>query len=596
MRRTLSNIFPVFIFLIVLCGSAVAQQQNLHFNQSLYQNYEKYLYSWDSDFHTSIKPYKAVDVYRYIYPDTLFDFNRVKASSRFMPRVANVLFFEDLLEFSEEGYVKKSKMDSIQPGVIIRKNYTDTSYVKRKFHITANPYVRLELGYDNGPGRKVSYNKRGVILTADIGDKFSIFTAFSENQAQFAEYLEPQIRTTRVIPGEGKARNFGESSFDFSNVWGYINYTPNKYISLEAGNGKHFIGDGYRSLLLSDNAYVYPYFKASVSVWKLRYQVVYAELQNDIRERTDFALGVTRKFANFNYLTLNATKWLQLGLFEGILWQRTGPGGNNEFDANFINPVIGIRGLQKKLDVNTVYGLNYKFTLPHYIAIYGQWMIDRFPTDGLQHINNRMGVQAGFKYFDVGRVENLNFRMEYNRVRPYAYSAKDSAMHYTQYDAPLAHPNGANFQELYAQVSYRYDRFYASLGVTWSKGGIDELLIDTSGNINSMLVSGSEILISNSLAMEKENLTIGGTPQNYSLLHADLRIGVIVNPKINLRVELGILARQTKANVVAPDQNNDFHMISLKDNNAIINFSISTQLFNNYYDNIQRLSVVPYTP
>ena len=98
--------------------------------------------------------------------------------------------------------------------------------------------------------------------------------------------------------------------------------------------------------------------------------------------------------------------------------------------------------------------------------------------------------------------------MEYNRVRPYAYTAKDSAMHYTQYDAALAHPNGANFQEVFGQLSYRYDRFYTSLGITWSKGGIDELLVDTSGNITNTLISGSEILLSNRYAPAKDGLTL----------------------------------------------------------------------------------------
>ena len=32
------------------------------------------------------------------------------------------------------------------------------------------------------------------------------------------------------------------------------------------------------------------------------------------------------------------------------------------------------------------------------------------------------------------------------------------------------------------------------------------------------------------------------------------------------------------------------------DDNAIVVFSVSTQLFNNYYDNVQRLSVIPLEP
>lgn len=593
MRKTHSNSL-YFLLLSFLCLPLLsfAQQQHIHFNQGFYQNFEKHLYSWDSEHHTSIKPYRASEVYREVFPDTLYRYKRVKPNSKFVPRAINILFFEHFLEFSEEGYVRKSRMDSVQTGVVIRQNYRDTSYVKRKFHITANPFLRLELGYDNLAGRTINYNKRGVILTADIGKSISIFTSFSENQARFAQYLEPQIRATRVIPGEGKARNFGENSFDFSNVWAYINYTPNEYFSMEVGNGKNFIGDGYRSLFLSDNAFVYPYAKATISFWRFKYMMVYAELQNDIRERTDFALGVTRKLANFNYLSFEATDWLQIGLFEGLLWQRTGPAGNNEFNWNYINPVIGIRGLQDIENMNQLYGLNYKVTLPHYIVLYGQWMIDRFPNKGFQNINNRMGLQAGLKYFDVGGVENLNFRMEYNRVRPYAYSAKDSTLHYSQYDQPLAHPNGSNFQEIYGQLAYRYDRFYTSLAVTWSKGGIDELFLDTLGGIRQNFISGSEILLSNGLAPQTENLTVGGSPQNYSLLHADFRVGAIINPKINLRVELGLVLRRTSVNAYVPTSGSGQRLVNAKDNNAIAVFSVSTQLFNNYYDNIQRVTAV----
>jgi len=599
--RHFSRLKNIALFLAVLLSLSIpenscAQQQNLHFNQNFYQNFEKHLYDWDSEFHTSIKSYKASETYKYVYPDTTWKFKRLKPNEKFFPRLANILFYEDLLDFYEGGYIKKSIMDTVQPGVVIRQNYTDTSYVERKFHITANPFIRLEYGYDNLREGTVGYNKRGIIIHADIGSKISLFTSFSENQAKFAQYLDPSIRSTRVIPGEGKARNFGAQSFDFSNIWAYLNYTPNEYISLEVGNGKHFIGDGYRSLLISDNSFVYPYFKATASIWRFKYQMIYAELQNDIRSRTDFATGVTRKFANFNYLSAEFTPWLQVGLFEGILWQRTGAEGNTEFDWNYLNPVIGIRGLQKKLDVNTVYGLNYKITMPHHIVLFGQWMIDKFPTDGLQHINNRMGMQVGLKYYDVGGVDNLHFHTEYNRVRPYAYTSKDSAQHYTHYDQPLAHPLGANFHEVVGKLSYRYDRFYTSLSIGWSKGGLDEVLIDSLGNLDYSYTSGSEVLLLNGEAPMLNDLKVAGSPTQYNLLHADFRVGVIVNPKINLKVELGLTARRTAVQLYAENAAGNMQLFNVKDNNSIFLFSVSTQLFNNYYDNIQRLTLVPFTP
>lgn len=563
-----------------------AQQQHLNFQNDAQLNYEKYLYSLDSEFHTSIKPYKASDVYQYVFPDTITSFKKIPASHRFLKRAVNIGFYEHFLEFDETGYVRKSRLDSVSSSVTVRNNYTDTAYVHRKFHITAAPFIRFELGYDNLPGRTVSFNKRGVVLTADIGDKVSIFTSFSENQAKYPEYLVSQIRATRVVPGEGKARNFGTNSFDFSNIWGYINYRPNKYFSVEVGNGKHFVGDGYRSLLLSDNSFVYPYAKATIDFWKFRYQIIYAEFQNDIRETNDFTLGVTRKFSNLNYLTLNATKWFQIGLYEGIIWERTNAEGNQAFDFNFLNPVIGIRGLQKKLDVNTVYGLTYKFTLPHYMAIYGQWMIDKFPNNGLTNINNRMGVQAGFKYFDVGTVENLNFQIEYNRVRPYAYTSSDSTLHYTHYEQPLAHPLGANFNEVFAKLSYRYDRFYTNLSIAISNGGLDLVQANADSTLSFDNVSGSEILLSNAFAPTTENIKIADGPLNYSLIHADFRVGVIVNPKLNWKFEAGLIARRStiKSNLGGLNQSNS-------ENNLVFLLSMSTQLFNNYYDNIPRLII-----
>ena len=43
-------------------------------------------------------------------------------------------------------------------------------------------------------------------------------------------------------------------------------------------------------------------------------------------------------------------------------------------------------------------------------------------------------------------VDNLDYQMEYNTVRPYTYSHHDDA-NYSHYSQPLAHPLGANFEE-----------------------------------------------------------------------------------------------------------------------------------------------------
>ena len=40
-----------------------------------------------------------------------------------------------------------------------------------------------------------------------------------------------------------------------------VSYTPNKVLNIQFGHGKNFIGDGYRSLFLSDVSSPYPFLK-----------------------------------------------------------------------------------------------------------------------------------------------------------------------------------------------------------------------------------------------------------------------------------------------------------------------------------------------
>lgn len=57
---------------------------------------------------------------------------------------------------------------------------------------------------------------------------------------------------------------------------GYVSYSSNKHFNFQVGHGKHFVGDGYRSLLLSDNALNYPYARITSTFGKLQYTNLYA--------------------------------------------------------------------------------------------------------------------------------------------------------------------------------------------------------------------------------------------------------------------------------------------------------------------------------
>ncbi len=61
----------------------------------------------------------------------------------------------------------------------------------------------------------------------------------------------------------------------------------------------------------------------------------------------------------------------------------------------------------------------------------------------------------GGKYLDAFGIRNLDLQIEWNRVRPFTYSHKDSVANYTHYNQPLAHPLGSNFRELVGVVRYQ---------------------------------------------------------------------------------------------------------------------------------------------
>ena len=73
---------------------------------------------------------------------------------------------------------------------------------------------------------------------------------------------------------------FRDDLMDFYYATGYINYDINRFFDLQLGHGKHFIGDGYRSMLLSDNSFNYPYLKITTDIWKFKYINLFSYFQD----------------------------------------------------------------------------------------------------------------------------------------------------------------------------------------------------------------------------------------------------------------------------------------------------------------------------
>jgi hypothetical protein len=158
-----------------------------------------------------------------------------------------------------------------------------------------------------------------VQVRGNITDKFSFYTDFLETQAIFPKYVSDQIAESGVVPGQGIAKNFGENGGkDYGIAQGFIDYTPNQYFGFQLGQGKNFIGDGYRSLLLSNNAFNYNYLRLTVNVWKLKYMVLYTQMKDIANRYPDGTFQ--NKYVTAHYLSYQVNRKLTLGFFESVTY------------------------------------------------------------------------------------------------------------------------------------------------------------------------------------------------------------------------------------------------------------------------------------
>ena len=270
----------------------------------------------------------------------------------------------------------------------------------KDFWFTLNPVFDLQIGKDNSDLDYTYNNTRGLQIQGALGNKFSFSTSFYESQGQFAEYVNNYARVPKandnaygVVPGRGRAKQFKDTGFDYPVAEAYLSFTPNKFFNFQFGNGKNFIGDGYRSLFLSDVATPYPYLKISTSFWKIKYTNLWMWMA-DVREGASTDGSNLRKYVATHHLSWNITKRFNLGLFESVITnQNSYPNG---FDISFFNPIIFYRAIEfsnSSESGNASIGLNMKYRIRDNIELYNQFLIDEMTTsrvfDGTGYWGNK---------------------------------------------------------------------------------------------------------------------------------------------------------------------------------------------------------------
>ena len=324
----------------------------------------------------------------------------------------------------------------------------------KDFFLALNPVIYYSMSKESTNDENIFINKRGVTARGIIANRIGFYTTMSDNQERGPLFFQNRVKEFDAVPGVGFYKSFKNTAVDYFDARGYITFNITKYIDVQFGYDKNFIGNGYRSLFLSDNSNSYLFLKLNTKIWKFNYENIFMQLIPESRNTADTLLD--RKYMALHHLSMNVTRWLNLGLFESITFAR-----RQYFDFEYLNPIIFLRYVEGDIgspDKANV-GLDFKANFAHHFQAYGQFLLDEFIASEIVKNNgywaNKYGYQLGVKYVDAFQVQNLDLQVESDRLRPFTFQHNDNYGNYTHYNQPLADPLGANFQEYIGILKYQ---------------------------------------------------------------------------------------------------------------------------------------------
>ena len=494
------------------------------------------------------------------YEKELNDINK-KTHSSFKPFITN----KNEIQWPNSHLASK-RANSLLQRKVSNEHLFYLKDTTENWNLSVDPLFDFQLGKETVSGSNTFNNTRGIQVMGNVGTKFAFYSAFYENQSKFAPYIKDFIVMNDVVPGQGMAKRNGDE-YDYAYVYGMVSYTPSKHLNIQFGNDRVFIGDGYRSLLLSDASFAYPHLKLNAMLGPIRYHYVLSQYTDLRSNLTSPILGKPSKYSTISYLDWAVNKRLNIGLFQGVIWvlQDT-TGKKRPLRWNYLNPIVFLEPLESSTssEGNVVAGLNLRYKINPSLNAYGQLLLDEFILKELRAGNgffgNKFAFQLGLKAIEPLKVKDLHVQTEINSTRPYTYSHWSSLTNYAQYNQPLAHPRGANFWEWVNLVDYQRNRYYASMKFIITKVGLDEDGKAWGNNLNT-----------NFFNRVNEYGNYIGQGLTTHIKHAELQVGYIVNPKTNMRIFASYL-------------NRSFSNAKTNQKTNLLSIGIATQLRNNYYD------------
>ncbi len=233
-----------------------AQSTYQPYSYHFYQKLSNTLYRTDTKLHTALKP-MIID-------------------SILQPRYDSLM------------HLQVSERDSWGARKLYNEHLVDIKKDDYTFYADFLPDFQIGRDFAGG-GRTTWLNTRGAQAAVTVQDKFFLYANFFENQGVFPDYLDDYIFTHAIMPGQG----YGKSTYENPRKkdWMYasaiLSYTVNKYLNVTLAYDKNFIGDGYRSVLLSDVSSNYTALKLTGTLGNVQYLSMWTYMLDPMHPRSN---------------------------------------------------------------------------------------------------------------------------------------------------------------------------------------------------------------------------------------------------------------------------------------------------------------------
>jgi len=532
--------------LILLCFLTAATRpfcQDIPLDAMMQNRYNEIMQNADTSLFTSFRAINWLEVKPYLKPadvditDEAFGLSPAKKKNNFIQHLTNNNWIQA---------TGKKGTFTIDPYVIAMGGtmHEDSSNAHYLADIAAG--LRIQGVYND----KLSYSLTGAYLYNKYPGYINDFANDNQN------YL-PGI-------GKGTVKGNGYTATQFT---GNITWLAGKHLVVAAGYGKNFLGDGYRSLILSDNASNYPYIRLQAKLWKITYNVLYNRFESP---RYTVEGHPQQKYSVMHYLGINFSNKFQMGFYDNVIWYAQSTESQRGFEVQYLNPLIFLRPLEFALGSpdNAFIGMTGKYKLYKNGFIYGQVGLDdlaltKSVNAGQQANGQKYVLQAGIWNKDLFNVKNLSYRLEWNGVRPYSYGHTFDrvGLNYTHNNQSLADPFNANFHEFISIFQYHNERWYGTLENLFAIRGENPGLPynngeDLWGGQDSVPIYGAT--------------TLQGI--HHTFFYNQLTAGYLLNPKNRLALQADIVYRHQS--VQGAGSSSTF----------FFSIGIQTRLFNYYHD------------